>query len=69
MTLMPRALPSCATMRPTAPFAAFWMSQSPSCRSSEWSRLMALNGIETSCAASSSVIASGTGTRPAAFAT
>lgn len=55
-------------MRPTAPLAAFWMIQSPSCRSSECSRLMALNGIETSWAAASSVIASGTGTSPAAFA-
>ncbi len=56
-------------MRPTAPFAAFWMIQSPSCRSSECSRLIALNGIETSCAADSSSIASGTGTSPAASAT
>jgi len=56
-------------MRPTAPFAAFWTIQSPFSAPRKCSRLMVLNGIDTSCAALSSLSDSGTGMRPAAFAT
>ena len=60
----PRATASWATMRPTAPLAAFWTIQSPSDTSRKSSSAMALNGIETSWAAASSGISSGTGMRP-----
>ena len=66
---MPRAGANCATSLPTAPFAVFCTIQSPGSRSRESRRASALNGIETSCAAVSSLMASGTGIRPAALAT
>ena len=66
---MPRAGANCATSLPTAPFAVFCTIQSPGFRSREFSRASALNGIETICAAVSSLIPSGTGISPAAFAT
>jgi hypothetical protein len=53
-TCTPRAAPSWATMRPTAPFAAFWIIQSPVASPSESSTLIALNGMDPSCAACSS---------------
>ena len=68
-TRTPRAAANWARSLPTAPLAAFCAIQSPGCTSSESSRLRALNGIEMSCAAVSSLIASGTGISPAAFAT
>ena len=46
----------------------FCTIHSPGFRSSEWSRASALNGIESSWAAVSSLIASGTGTSAAALA-
>ena len=55
-------------MRPTAPFAAFWIIQSPASRPSESSTLIALNGMDPSCAACSSGRSSGTGMSPAAGA-
>ena len=69
MTLTPRVAANWASRRPTAPFAAFWMIQSPASTSRKSRRLSALNGIATSWAAVSSLRASGTGMSPAAFAT
>jgi hypothetical protein len=69
VTRMPRPGASCATMRPTAPLAAFWTSTSPSARSRLSSRLAALNGMATSWAAALSGMPSGAGTRLRASAT
>ncbi len=60
---MPRAGANWATSLPTAPLAVFCTIQSPDCTSSESSRASALNGMEISCAAVSSLIASGTGSK------
>lgn len=56
-------------MSPTAPFAAFCTSHWPGSIARSCSRLTALNGMATSCAAASSGMPSGARMSAAAFAT
>ena len=58
---MPRAGASIASVLPTAPFAAFCTIHWPGSTCMNSSSISALSGMATSCAATSSGIASGTG--------
>src|SRR5690606_14983981 len=68
-TRTPRAAASIARVLPTAPLAAFCTIHWPGPTASDSSSISALSGIATSCAASSSGMASGTGTSARASAT